>query len=329
MVKGFLFLGRLTDLSYPAVAWNESRRPEEINAIDYWPGGNGKKVPTKISLDQIGEVVSWGFLSDSDSIHTRELFKVFLDSTIFESSDQKKLSEPRPRDSNEVAKWSHLYLRSLIEYALTSIGNTLHEKLNIPGAKVQLLAHFVLTIPTTWNADIITTYRFIAERAICDASNNHTYASSLKSVDVSITESEALANYFLDQKTFSLSYGDYFLVMDVGGSTSDFCFCQVAEIYGHHICLVLNHEAPIRGISYGCVDIDRHFETRVTEQLDGKVGLDRSIFAVQMRRSNEFREVKSSYSGLERDVREFSIRIPGWSKITLEQAQIFHGRMIL
>lgn len=85
-----------------------------MKIIENWPGGvRARKVPTKISIDQFGEVGWWGFECESHSIHTRELFKIFLDSNVFNLSEQTKLVEPRPKNSAEAADWSYFYLRFL------------------------------------------------------------------------------------------------------------------------------------------------------------------------------------------------------------------------
>lgn len=197
---------------------------------------------------------SWGFECTIDSIHTKELFKIFLDST-----QEIKASGQRQANSTEVAKWSYFYLRSLIGYTITSIGNTLREKVQNTAIEIQLLMHCALSTPTTWDANIITGFSFIAERAICDARQSQTFASNLKSIRVNITEPDAVANYIIHHRLGSLTHGDYFLVLDVGGSTSDSCVCQLAEVYGHQICLVLNCEAPIRGFHTAVSTLIKHF----------------------------------------------------------------------
>lgn len=147
---------------------------------------------------------------------------------MFNFSDQTKFLERRPKNSTEVANWSYFYLRSLVEYALTSIGKALRGNLANDAIDIKLLMHCVLTTPTTWDANIITKFGFIAERAICEARKNQTYSSSVNTINVNITEPDAVANYILHSKLVPLDHGDNFLVMDVGGATSDACLCQVA-----------------------------------------------------------------------------------------------------
>lgn len=230
----------------------------------------------------------------------------------------------------EVENWSYFYLRSLIQYAITSIGEFLRKRTGSADIEIELLMHCVLTTPTTWDENAITKFGFIAERAICDARQNQTYTSSFKTIKVNITEPDAVANYILLRRMAPLSHGDCFLVVDVGGATSDPCFCQVAEIYGHHICLVLNREAPIRGIPYGCVDIDQTFHLHVMNRLRITGDSNYLSSAMQMRRGLEFQQYKTLYSGPQDNACGVAFVIPGWSKnASLQQAQIFQGRMIL
>lgn len=301
-----------------------------MNIIETWPGGTNTKVPTLISIDQSGEVGSWGFLCERDSIHTKSLFKVFLDSTVLNSADpdHKKCSGSHPQCSTEVANWTYFYLRSLIAYAITSIGNTLREN---AATDFQLLIHCVLTTPTTWDSNTVTTFGFIAERAICDSRQNQTYASSLKTIRVNITEPEAVANYIIHHRRapVTLSHGDTFFVVDVGGATSDHCYCHVAEVYGHQICLVLNREASIQGISYGCMEIDQIFCVRVWERLKIANFPNPYSLAVQMGRGVDFQQHKTNYQQHD-NTRSVGFPIPGCSRsTTYHQAQIFEGRIVL
>lgn len=272
----------------------------------------------------------WGISDKINGFITTELFKIFLDAIVFNSPELTRFLEPRPESPTEVANWSYLYIRSLIKYAIGFIGNALREELHDPAVEIQLLMHCVLSTPTTWDANTITTFGFIAERAICDARKNHTYASSLKTIRVNITEPDAVANYVLHHRMAPLSHGDNLLVVDVGGSTSDFCLCQVAEIYGHYICLVLDRDAPIRGISSGCIDIDRTFQLRVMERFFSLGASNTFNLAMQMKGGTEFQQRKISYLGPQQNTGTVSFAVPGWSSVaTYEQAQIIRGRMIL
>lgn len=248
---------------------------------------------------------------------------------MFNSPERAKFLEPRPENQTEVANWIYFYLRSLIGYAITSIGDALRKKLDHAAIDIQLLMNCVFTTPTTWDANTITTFGFIAERAIQDARQDQNYASSLKIIRVDITEPDAVANYVLHQGIPHLNHGDNFLVVDVGGSTSDYCFCQVAEVYGHHICVISNSEAPIRGITYGCIDIDQTFQSCVMERLSITRVANPSIVAMQMGRSSEFQDWKVKYPTQEHNDSHSSFSIPGLPAVTFQQAQIFRGRMYL
>ena len=248
---------------------------------------------------------------------------------MFNSPERAQFLETRPESQAEVANWIYFYLRSLIGYAMTSIGDTLRKNLNHAAIDIQLLMNCVFTTTTTWDANTITTFGFIAERAIQDARQDQNFASSLKIIRVDITEPDAVANYVLHQRMPDLNHGDNFLVVDVGGSTSDYCFCQVAEVYGHHICVISNREAPIRGITYGCIDIDQTFQTRIVERLSIMRVANPSIVATQMRRSHEFQHWKFMYRGQEHGDSPRSFSIPGLPAVTFQQTQIFRGRMYL
>lgn len=258
---------------------------------------------------------------------TKKLFKVFLDSALFNSSELEKFSSQRPENPMEVANWAYCFLRSLIGHAMNHIGNALHQKIENAAIKMQLLIHCILSTPTTWDANTITTFGFIAERAIHDAKHSQTYAVSVKTIKVNVTEPDAVANYILHEGLTPLHHGHIFLVLDVGGATSDSYCCQVAEVYGHRICVVLDRKAPIQGITHGCVDVDRTFQLRVMERLNlARISNFFSV-AMQMRYSQEFQDCKTYY---QRGMHNMGFRIPRIGKATtIQHLQIIQGRMML
>lgn len=227
----------------------------------------------------------------------------------------------------DVETWSYLYLHSLIQYAITSIGNALCQKFERAAHDIQLMMHCVLTTPTTWDMNTINKFGFIAEQAILEARKNHTYASSLKIIRVNITEPEAVANFMLHQKRVPLGPGDTFLVVDVGGATTDTCFCQVSEVLKHNPCSVFHHEARIRGIYSGCIDIDQTFQAHVMRRLKATNIPNHIDLALQMR--DEFQQCKISYLGPQYNTDSVEITIPADSNISLPYAQIFQGKMKL
>lgn len=149
----------------------------------------------------------------------------------------------------------------------------------------------------------------------------------MKTIKVNITEPKAIRNYILHQKMTSLSHRNRFLVLDVLGATSNMCLCQVVEIHGHRIYVVSDCKAPIRGITSGCVDIDRIFQLRVFERLNiGSLSNSFSL-AMQMSQGQELQCYKTRH---QRDMHSMKFSIPGFTAATtIRELQILDGRMVL
>lgn len=92
---------------------------------------------------------------------------------------------------NEVRWWIYVYLRSLVGYAMTVIGDTLQKN----HGTINIFFDCVLTTPTTWDENIITTFGVIARGAIkeaCQSSQVQAYGLHIKSFHYNITEPEAV-----------------------------------------------------------------------------------------------------------------------------------------
>ena len=253
----------------------------------------GRKIPTKISVDHHQELRAWGFSCENDDDQKRELFKILLDDTMFNAVEQVSYDAKSPQNQRNVDRWSLLYIRALIGYAMAFIGNDLSKGSN---NEIQLVMHCVLTTPTTWNTQTLTRFSNIAEQAISQtrqSSEARVYNVSIKTIKANITEPEALASLVLHSQVIPFKHGDRFLVLDIGGATSDLCFFQVQNIYGHHICLALKRENPFRGISKGCMDIDRAFHLDIYGRLCTARIPNPSGLATQMSRSSEYRAYKA------------------------------------
>lgn len=158
-------LGGVGWLRFLAVAWKTADNPEKINTIHRWPSyaKSSRKVPAKVSIGLSGGI-SWGFQCQSDNgSNTIELFKVLLDPAVFHSSDRTWFCQIPPQNIDEVARWTLAYLRCLIGYSITVIGDSLQKTTDIP---IRLQMHCILTTPTTWDPSTIITFGCIARGAI-------------------------------------------------------------------------------------------------------------------------------------------------------------------
>lgn len=163
--------------------------------------------------------------------------------------------------------WILAYLRCLIGHSITIIGDHQQKRFGTPASPVRLHLHCILTTPTTWDASTIRTFGCIARGAIdiaCQIPEVRAYAPTLKRLQYNITEPEAVASYVLHSNICTFAEGDTFLLLDVGGGTSDPCFFRVAKSSGQWVCLPLG---AIRGLSRGANDIHREFQLHVRYRL--------------------------------------------------------------
>lgn len=209
--------------------------------------------------------MSWGFECIENDPGTIELFKTLLDPQVFFSPDRTPFGQQIPHDMNKVRKLTFSYLRSLIEHVMIVIDGNLQKQLETVD---QLQLHFNFTTPTTWEANTKTIFGNIATNAIDVAFQNSAirgYTLCSKSLHYDITEAEAAAAFYLQIQAHPFTEGDTFLLLDVGGGTSDLCFLQVKRVLGHWICSPL---APIRGLSKGCKDVLQIHECTISNRLD-------------------------------------------------------------
>ena len=189
--------------------------------------------------------------------------------------------------------------------------------------------HFLLTTPTTWDESTIREFGCIARGAIntaCQIPEIRAYAPSLKRLQFNITEPDAVASFMFQSHPQYFAENDSFLLLDVGGGTSDPCFCRVTKPFGQLVCTPLD---PIRGLSRGCNDIDQQFQLHVRCRLQIAGISDISNRAYQMSQNNNIPMLMQRYSCVTRQD-HFSIPISRYSKhFNHKEAGICNGEMIL
>lgn len=140
---------------------------------------------------------------------------------------------------------------------MTVIGGNLQKRHGVIGSPIRLQIHCIMTTPTTWDASTIRAFSAIARNAIdraCQTPEARSFAPCLKSFQCNITEPDAAATFFLQSNTQLFAEDDTFLLLDLGGGTSDPCFVRVKKMSCHWLCWPLG---PIRGIYRGCNDIKK------------------------------------------------------------------------
>ena len=319
-----------------AVAWNTADTPWDIDVICRWSFGDtsasAPKVPTRISMDEFGNLAAWGFNCQENSPNTKELFKTFMDNATFDLTGPQRPGPTSPRNPSEVNQWCRFFLRSLFEYAILYIGEIL---LKGAAANCRLLVNLNLTTPTTWGASSVANFGHVAEAAFYDASQTSSVKSfgpCLKSIKTCITEPEAAAIYILNSNPTIFSLGDHILSLDIGGATSDLCLVRIAEVNGQSVCLRVKLAMPVMGISKGCAEIDRLF------MLDALNRLYNAGFplpwdtAHQMRTSHNWWILKNTYeyNGSMKSDDSKGVQIPGCHPAyNHDELGIRDGHMIL
>lgn len=199
-------------------------------------------------------------------------------------------------------------------YALATIGYEIQQNIEIDSTFFKLQIHCIFTTPSTWDTSVITTFNVIARSAVydaCQAPEARVYAPRLKTLRCDITEPDAVASYFLQCCPQLFKELDNFLVVDIGGGTSDPCFLRVANVSGHWVC---KPEIPLRGLSEGAEDIDNGLRNYLKSQLQKARIPDSFTLAYRMSRLKYVQKFQEEYVGLMSQHERFGIVIPGCKK---------------
>ena len=288
---------------------NLSIGSENVKWIQKWPGrsqANENKVPTVVVYPSNRTVPSsWGFVSETaseqhaDDKDYRDWFKTYLDPVRL-AQQQQDDPEDAPKSIKEVEKWYEDYLRLLyrhIEFKLAS---------EIQGAAWQdARIEFIFSVPTTWNPEVVETYRIIAQRAGFGGWPSH-------QVTIGLTEAEAAAVHTSIEASGIFRERDVLLVCDAGGGTTDLSVLRVTDTGNHS--LSLEQLDVVFGATIGSAAIDNDFDAFVRSRLEQadrhtSLGVSPEAASWQMMKSKDFQNTKCEH-GSPDDSPIFSVPIP-------------------
>lgn len=175
-----------------------------------------------------------------------------------------------PIGPTEAANWSCLFLDSILKYVIDQIGTTLHKPRGGVSPGCRMLVHMTLTRPTTWDSASVAKFGAIARQAFLSASQaseTSSYGAYLKRLEFDVTESEAAGSYYVHRNPSLFNHGDHFMVLDIGGATSDISILRVQALQGRLASIKVETTPAIQGISKGGCDITRKWQIQVRDHL--------------------------------------------------------------
>lgn len=258
-----------------AYAWNESMDVKLIQ--DDWPGSEGvtqKKVPSivvykpgvekrersssKKSSTTLGAstwtLSSWGFRAQEESernnpskkAHT--FWKLLLDEKVVKAAYKNM----KPSFTQEdVVRWYEDFFRELYDHIAAHFVNTRPKQW---ASEV----HFVFSVPTTWEEDIIDRFKTCFTKAGFGKMPGHTAL-------VTLTEAQAAAVCTANEQSDEFEKGQYILICDAGGGTTDIALLEVNSDHGEP--LKLKQIDKVYGKRAGSTQIDQDFKEHVCKQL--------------------------------------------------------------
>lgn len=272
LVVGIDFGMTCTGVAY---AWNESMEVKLIQ--DYWPGSEGitqKKVPSIVvykpdlakrekkglrsssaNLDtNAWTLSSWGFgaLDENERNNPKNkahtFWKLFLDEKVVKAAYKDR----KPSFTQEdVMGWYKDFLRELYNHIEAHFVDTRPKQWE---SEVQ----FVFSVPTTWEEDIIDRFKTCFTEAGFGQKSGHT-------AQVTLTEAQAAAVCTANEQSDEFEKGQYILICDAGGGTTDIALLQVDS--GHGEPLKLKQIDKVYGKRAGSTQIDQDFEEHVWKKL--------------------------------------------------------------
>ena len=260
-----------------AYAWNESMDVKLIE--DDWPGSEGitqKKIPSivvyKAGLEK-GEgkcskrsptnphanawkFSSWGFRAQEESERNdpqkRALtfWKLFLDEEIVKAAYKNRGSPSFTQE--DVATWYEDFFRGLYGHIEAHFVDT---RPKLWESEVQ----FVFSVPTTWEEHTIDRFKKCFAKAGFGQKSSHTAL-------VTLTEAQAAAVCTANEQNDEFEKGQYILICDSGGGTTDIALLEVNSDHGEP--LKLKQIDRVYGKRAGSTQIDEEFESYACQQLE-------------------------------------------------------------
>lgn len=223
------------------------------------------KIPTTISYHNDGRIAAWGFEHGQEKPRAKYLFKSLLDPESWNSAQQRRDADQSGFESRDMVRdCVRDYLACLLENSLRMVSKQTE--------KLHVVVNLTLTRPTTWTAAVVEDYRSIARKAFEKVTKEcgPTLFLMLNSLRDE-TESHAAGTFVLKtSKTPMDQGGSIFLVVDVGGATTDPAFLQADRDRSGRLQLKSLMNPQLLGISVGCTDLDNRFSDHILQILRSK-----------------------------------------------------------
>jgi molecular chaperone DnaK (HSP70) len=219
------------------VAWTYSRKPDDANVIQSWPGGLGDKVPSTIIYHKDGRT-SWGFEAPPEDPSTLQWFKLLL----MDEKDMKPevRSHPYVLKARKAIEQSAKQPREVVsDYLALVWGHAIDNIVNTKRRTIvdALPFRVVLTVPAIWGRfpHVIRKLREAARQA--GILNPRSGGDTELSI-VAEPEAAAFATLKDGEGEYMLQRGDIFVMCDAGGGTVVCCsmstFDWILRTLGSH-----------------------------------------------------------------------------------------------
>ncbi|KAF4554715.1 Hsp70 protein-like protein 2 [Elsinoe fawcettii] len=220
-------------------------QPGQIYVFEHWPGGNTKRIPTRVQFDEDGNVLKFGaqLMPSEDAV---EFFKLGLDAgqPLPDGLTHKKIKRQCARAGKTVEGVVVAFLAKIHETVTTSKDlEARFTKQLLFTAKLE----WILTVPAIWTDSAKDIMSRAAQKAgMVDA--------------MIISEPEAAAIYTIGAKqSFVPAEKETFVVCDIGGATIDIVTYRIWQMSPLHFCEVVVGQ----GATGGGYFLDIHFQTHL------------------------------------------------------------------
>ncbi|KAJ9655425.1 hypothetical protein H2201_008810 [Coniosporium apollinis] len=306
MIIGVDFGMTWTGVSYA----NLSIGSKTVRWIQKWPGRgqlNENRVPTVLVYPHHSrEPSSWGFLSRTVAEQTsndrdyKEWFKAFLDPVCLR---RKQAEDPAdaPASIVEVETWFEDYLRLLYQHLEFKLSSELSGT-NWSNARIE----FLFSVPNIWAPHpTVESFRSIAQRAGFGRYPNH-------SLQIGLTEAEAVAVYVSTHAPGIFRERDVLLVCNAGGGNTDLSVLRVTDTQSG--TLTFQQLDAVFSETIDSAAIDYTFKEVVLSRLQqadrtAPLGINIDEAAWEMMKSKEFQNTKHEH-GSPSDTPCFAVMIP-------------------
>ncbi|PVH77030.1 hypothetical protein DL98DRAFT_535206 [Cadophora sp. DSE1049] len=271
------------------------------------------KIPTTLTYDSEGNLITWGTPAKHPCDKLVECFKSYI------ASASVPIFPGAPASKQELFRWFQDYLTAICKQTAEEI-----DEHDIGWRSGNTIWSF--TVPGCWpKSTVVRDFTRMAEDAVFSCLPN-TSTENIR-INTNLTEGEASAHCFLNDSTVAkfhkFAHGDTLISCDVGGATTDIALSTISDA-GQ---LITSSQSDV--FPAGIVSIDKKFWQLARETLRNVVGRTQAdLMAWEITREIPYVDARMLFSGRTHENR-VEIAFPAGWKIDdwPSQASEIHERM--